>query len=241
MTAYVKIHRAILDFERKRVLWPARWSYKALIEKRNELGTLIFNCEYQNDPSGLEGRILKGEWLKFWDELPPLKELSVYQSWDLAISEEPDADYTACCTFARHRTTGKIYILEWFRDRIDFPSQVAAVQKEYAMAKRLYGRPKSVFIEENAYQKALVQQVRLLGGIPVVGVKTNRNKEEKITAFSPWFENGTVLLKRDGLHVDEFIAEYLQFPEGAHDDMLDALVLGVTKALQGQRYRSRVF
>jgi predicted phage terminase large subunit-like protein len=239
--AIVRVYRAIVDEEQRKVLWEARWTYEMLEAKRRELGTLIFNCEFQNDPSGLEGWLFKSEWLRFYDELPPLKELHVYQAWDLAISEAPDADYTVCCTFARHVPTGRVYVLEWYRDRIDFPTQVRKVRELYEAAARRYGRPRAVYIEENVYQKALVQQVRALGGVPAIGVKTTKNKEERMAAFTPWFENGTILLPSDAPGVDDFIAEYLQFPDAAHDDMLDALELGVTKVVSKARYRSVVF
>lgn len=49
-----------------KVLWPTMYSRKKLEKIKAMQGTIIFNCQYLNDPSGMQGNIFKGEWLKYY-------------------------------------------------------------------------------------------------------------------------------------------------------------------------------
>ena len=49
-----------------------------------------------------------------------------------------------------------------------------------------------------------------------------------MVGLSPHFENGRIRLRRDMRALE---AEYLAFPKGAHDDLLDALEKAVQAAI----------
>lgn len=206
---YTKKYKAIQDDGT--ALWPSRWPLEKLEQRRREMGSLLFNSQYQSDPSGLKGLFFKEDWLRYYDDAPT--GLRVLQGVDPAISESPESDYFVIVTLgvdAEH----EIYLLEVYRDRLDFPSQVKAIQSRAETWK-----PDMLGIEAVAYQRSLSQQVYDLTGLPVVEVKVTKNKLERMAKITPYFEAHHFHVKKSQ---EDFIAEYLQFPRGEHDDIMDA-------------------
>lgn len=207
-------------------LWPERWPLDILLARKKSMGSAGFECQYQGNPTPTEGGTLKREWINHWTtegedkphriyKLPSRDKLQIYQAWDLAISEDPHADWTVGLTLGVDMEGG-LYLLDYVRDHWDFPTQMKKVEEQA----RLW-RPLKIAIESNAYQKALPQALR--GGLlPVVEVKQTKNKIMRIQELAPYFENGTMRISPSQ---DEFLLEYLQFPKGEHEDILDALHL----------------
>jgi len=195
-----------------RVLWPEKWPIEKLLLDRLTIGEVLFEREKQNNPTLMRGQTLKLEWLSYYDAIP--ENSTRVQFWDLAISENPEADWTVCVTLARD-TSNTLYVEDVFRAHLDFPSQCKAISTLYNRFK-----PDMVGVESTAYQRSLAQWVRDNTLIPIREVQQVRNKIERITALGPQFENGRIKLHKSQ---QDFLREYLEFPSGAHDDQLDAL------------------
>ena len=82
-------------------------------------------------------------------------------------------------------------------------------------------------VESNAFQVALPQALRE-GMLPIVQVKQHRDKLWRLMELAPHFENGRIRIHRQ--NHEDLIHEYLQFPKGEHDDILDALHLAFSNA-----------
>ena len=54
--------------------------------------------------------------------------------------------------------------------------------------------------------------------------------------LSAFMEGGSLFLNRDNMHYDDLKRELLQFPEGEHDDMVDALAYGVLEIQKKNKY-----
>jgi len=230
--AYEKLMFPAID-EANNALWPEKWPLEVLLARKKEIGTLAFTSQYLCNPTPQEGAIFKVGWLHYWHELqedptkkifkiPPREKLLVYQGWDLAISENPEACYTVGLTLGVS-DDNHIYILNYERGHWDFPTQIKMVE-----AQNMIWRPEKISIESNAYQKALPQHLRH-GLLPVVEVKQDKNKIVRLTELAPYFENGTI---RIGMNHEDLLQEYLQFPKGEHDDILDALQIAFVASFQ---------
>lgn len=214
------------------VLWPEKWGIRELLMKRYQVGTIYFDREYQNDPSGISGNLLHREWLHFYDRTDIFdhhdtklenitKELIIYQVWDLAIGDSPSSDYTVCITFGVSRDN-KIYVLDIMREHLSFPDQLRKVIELYDEWK-----PILVGIESNTYQAALPEMVLELQIMPIQQIYSSTNKEQRIILGSVNYENGKILLPAWKKITDFFIKEYTDFPKGANDDMIDCMQMGV--------------
>jgi len=213
--------------------WPERWPTPKLLELKGELGSLVFNCQYLNNPSGYEGLIFKGAWLTHYNPLDPnwtvlRKELLVYQGVDPSISESPTANYTAIVTMGVDPRTLDVYLLDVWVDKIDFPKQVKAMREKFEQ-----WHPLKIGVEVVAYQKAL-ERTAYIQGLPVVEVKRATGKLERMIGLSPHFENGRIRLPDPSVvrvpWYDGFVEEYLAFPRGPSPDRLDAFDCAFTVA-----------
>jgi len=220
-----KTYDAIVDEEKKITLFPQKWSWKELMKKKKEITSVFgekwFLKEYRNLPINLLGEIIKPEWIKYYSELP--KDLTIYSGWDLSVGKDIDqGDYTAGITVGVDRQQN-IYIINVFRDRIDFPIRL---RKIVELAK-VY-RPQVIKIEENVFQADTVQMLKRNTALNIKGIKTTKNKIEKFTfELAPLFENGKVFLKKDDPMQEIFRQELLSLPRGSHDDMADAFCLAI--------------
>jgi len=202
-------------------LWPERFNSKRLQETKTDIGSYYFSAMYQQRPQPLGGGLLKLDWIKQYrpDELPNIEDLNVYQGWDLAISTKETADYTVCTTIGvldeKH-----IYVLDWYRDRITFPTQVKLVKK---LAKKW--DPLQIGIESNAYQTALPQELKENSMLPIKEIKQTKDKVTRIQSGLIYFEQGKILLPKKHPELENFTNEYVYFPKGKHDDMLDSMEL----------------
>ena len=204
-------------------LWPERYDLNELERIKYTTGSYWWSAMYQQRPQPPEGGLLKRSWIKQYQpyELPDLEELNIYQGWDLAISTKETADYTVCTTLGISKEK-QIYVLDWYRDRIDFPTQVRVVKK---LAEKW--DPSQIAIESNAYQQALPQQLKKTSMLPIKEVKRTKDKVTRITSAFVHFENGKIILPENHPELDNFINEYVYFPQGKHDDMLDSVELAI--------------
>jgi len=68
--------------------------------------------------------------------------------------------------------------------------------------------------------------------LPIVGVKTTINKVQKFNEqLVPLFENGKVFLREHDQMQEKFWEELCSLPRGSHDDMCDALCIGIKDLL----------
>lgn len=212
-------------------LWPERYDLKELERKKNTTGSYWWSAMYQQRPQPPKGGLLKLSWIKHYQpyELPDLGELDIYQAWDLAISTKETADYTVCTTIGVSKEK-QIYVLDWHRDRIDFPTQLQMVKK---LAHKW--DPLQIAIESNAYQQALPQQLKYTSMLPIKEVKRTKDKVTRISSKFIHFENGKVLLPKDHFEMDNFLNEYTYFPQSKHDDMLDSMELALEITMKPKR------
>jgi predicted phage terminase large subunit-like protein len=227
-----RVHQAILNEQEQQVLWSRYWSYEKLVERRNEIGTLHFNCQYQNDPTGMEGDLLKREWLQYWDKPPP-NRLMRFAGIDPALGE---GDLAAIATLGYNRNSKQGYLLNVWAEKVPFPTLLQTINHYYK--KYRYSR---IYVETNAFQKSLMYQQELRG-LPLVGTQTDKNKERRFISMSSHFESQRILVN-PLLEHSEFYTEWIQFPRSQYDDALDAVEI-VTRRLFGKRqrqpYRSRL-
>jgi predicted phage terminase large subunit-like protein len=210
-------------------LWSSKFPIEILLKIREELGSIIFSMQYQNDISlAKQGKIFRFEWMQFYNnvsELPaPLHQLKIFQGVDLAISERETADYFVIVTIGIV-VTGEIYVLDYFRDRISFK-----VQKETIVLKAAQWQPIRIGIETNQYQRALAQELVRTTTLPIKELDTVKDKVTRAQRRSALFENHKVYLRRD---MTAMVDELCLFPDAPHDDLFDGFDFAITVSEQG--------
>ncbi len=184
-----------------------------------------FMSQYILSPFSVTGSMFNEEWIEYFtpDQWRMVLANCVgYQGWDLAISLEERADYTACATLAHDVTTNKIYILQIFRDKLTPIDQFTAVQRIYQSWNTVLPI-KQITIESDQYQAALAMGLTAATTLPIVESKSRgKRKLDRIGLLGPHFQNKRFAVA-EFMRGGEFIYEYKRFPRGAHEDMLDSL------------------
>jgi predicted phage terminase large subunit-like protein len=117
---------------------------------------------------------------------------------------------------------------------MDFPKQ----REEYKKLSEALGNP-TIYIEEVAYQKALIQQLNDEGLYNVEGVKIDGDKFSRLNLTSHYIKNGTVLFSKTGC--DELIYQLTDFGVERYDDLADAFAILVLKIIENYRSKPASF
>ena len=205
---------------------------KGLLSIKNDLGSVIFGLQYQNNVDLLkEGNIFKWEWIRYYDEIihsdgevyvrrgdPKVKILKKFLGVDLAISEKDTADYTVI-TCVGQGEDKKLYVLDVERGHWTFQRQKDEIIK-------MVGKwnPDRTIVESVAYQKAMVEELKSMGGLKIQDVTPTRDKVSRANMVTGWFENGNIFFGRG---MSGLVDELLLFPDGSHDDQVDSLCYAI--------------
>jgi predicted phage terminase large subunit-like protein len=183
-------------------------------EQRSTMPALVFAQEVLAEFVTFGAGLVKPDML-LAGTAPP--GLPVVLGVDLAISEKQGADYTAIVALSRDPSTGLVYLREVERHRCAFHDVLNTIK---AAAARWH--PTLIAIEQTQYQAAVIQELTRTTHLPVRGIRPDK---DKLTRFMP------LLTRFEQHHVRYDPAtfpawareELLSFPEGQHDDGVDAL------------------
>lgn len=206
--------------ERGSILQPDRESEETLAEIEREMGSAAFSAQYQQEPIPASGVMVKREWLKYYDSLPELGDGGqIVQSWDTASKDGVLNDYSCCVTALVRKK--KVYVLDLFREKLDFPSLKANVVR----LARLWNA-RVLLIEDAASGSQLLQVLRFEEppGVPSPIRRTPTG--DKISRFSGQtarIEGGDLILPREAPWLASLLHELLGFPHAKYDDQVDSL------------------
>jgi len=142
-------------------------------------------------------------------------------SMDEKQARENDTDYWAVAVVAEHPLHAEAYVLDVVRERGQTPAQAA----EW-LAGLLADIPTDqCYIEAVHAQRWFLEDCKEVGLRPIP-IDQERKKEERLMYLSVPFNNGSVKLV-DGVDWGTFEKEWAAFPDGSHDDQLDALEIAL--------------
>jgi predicted phage terminase large subunit-like protein len=201
------------------LLHPAHEPADVLREIKKSMGSMLFSAQYQQAPEPAGGKIIKRKMLKYYHAVEPRPTDRLVLSWDIALSEKEEADYSACVVLLNR---GDLYfVIDVIRGKFPFNELVDKVIE----VKERYGRAASLVIEEGGISYGLIQALRDKH-VNVVDYKPKGDKQERLISQIDLFMGGSVLLPKDAPWLEAFVAELLSFP-GRHDDQVDALAQGL--------------
>ena len=221
-------------------LWPEFWPMKELEALRDELPSHKWNAQYQQAPTSEEGALIKRNWWREWDEKNPPECEFVLQTWDTAFSAKEMSDYSACTTWGVFylpnddgMSVPNLILLDAYKERLEFPD---LKKKAYDMWKAR--EPDAFIIEAKASGLPLIFELRAMGipvqdFTPVRGSKLRPNdKVSRVNAVSDLFASGVVWCPLTRW-AEEVRDECAAFPNGEHDDLVDATVMALMRFRHG--------
>ena len=202
-------------------LWPDRYDIKILEKKRESIGERLFQSIFQQKPIDDTSDFFdmnKIHWFR-----PDMKPIQQVRGWDMASSDSTKADYTAGVPIYLLEDYKSILITDYvygqfgkdtnniIKNQIinDGPDNVSLIETGVAAAGQLV---------YNEWEEQLVgYMIERAMAVP------NNSKADRATPLKNKIYDGEVYIDiKDNELRQIFMDEFKAFPNGAHDDIVDA-------------------
>jgi len=227
------------------VLWPELKPLPALLYDIafGDDAPVIWKRENQNDPAALQGTVFKSDWLTYTDELPgDPSTYTYYAGFDVAVVEDAQAaaegnsDYSALAVLAD--SDSRQYLTHLWHERglsVQDNADWAARKLRSATVGDHSISPSEVRVETNK-APGVAQTLQDDSPYRVRGEDSTGAKEGRLHDLSAEFQRGDLLIVGDSTDRrwrDFEQQEWLQFPNAAHDDRLDAIEIALRNVQTG--------
>lgn len=216
-----------------RLAWPERWGIVEIALKYAEVGQLAFAREYLLDLTAAQGRVLRREWISFFpsEEIDP--SWPVFVGVDYAsVSDKlkhKERDYAAFA-IGRAIPGGGLVLTGGYFGHYTKPESLKILQR----IKEGYPTLQIMKVEtlgkgEEFYNDALLLRDSYGVPLPLSALETHgkASKGERFEDYlGPRFESRRLWVSDDGNDfTEEFVSEWLSFPNGRYDDVIDAVYM----------------
>lgn len=208
-------------------LWPERWPAERLEKRKRRLGGYVWGALYQQRPTDPEGNYFKRSWFNVVaaDRVPAITQ--TVRCWDLAATLEgengnEDPDYLAGVKIGKG-ADGKFYVLHVHAAR----TSAEGVEQTIQQFGHSDGKACAIRIEQegaasgkivkNHFQRMMAGWDCRFTGIP------RGSKFVRSGPFNAACERGDVPIVA-GMWNEPYFEELQAFPNGPHDDRVDASV-----------------
>lgn len=226
------------------VLWPERYDKVAMKRIERSVGPIVWNALYQQTPVPPDGDFFRKEWVKTYTmsrqsdrdcltiETGPGKHVTFFEDEmqtflvaDTAMTTRKENDATAIGVFwitpRRH-----LILKAMYHGRMSGPD----VEKKITDLYRQHGCM-FMAVENRANGTVALQRFQDAGFVakPIQAVT---DKVTRATPLQIMMEQGRVFLPADFPYWDVFYREFLKFPKGRHDDVVDMFAHAATVLTQ---------
>jgi predicted phage terminase large subunit-like protein len=221
--------------------WPWRWTYRALMHEKVNMGTRAYNSEYRNLAFSEDEQFFFPEnyakyhyyyensraYVVYEDMKIPMSDLYVVGAWDIAMGKNKRSDYNAIIIVGKHQPTGLIFVLDEYATKEQPHTLIdVCIEKIKKFNVRIFS------VETiNAYHefyRQLQEKARVEGvyRCRINDVKGHgSSKEQRIESLEPLFHNKSLILNdRHTLLMDQLA----QYPFSDFDDSADCLSMAVS-------------
>ena len=208
------------------ILHPERFTEKFVKEQRETMGEYDFSAQYQQNPKPVGGNLISMNKLHFYQTVNNIKFTKLVFSWDTASKIGVDTSYSVCVLFGIANNIS--YVLDVFRQRLEFPQLVNAVSDFYIRKTAEYAcYDADILIEDASSGTQLIQNLRAIGRSPI-GIKSTTSKEVRFAGITPDIVAGKYLFPcNNRTWWSDFIDELTTFPASSYKDQVDALSQGI--------------
>jgi predicted phage terminase large subunit-like protein len=225
---YKHMHLSAYDYDGKygppgEPIWMTKERLRAA---RARQGERRFSRKYLNDAKDEGGKQLKAEWIKMVSHQEiPWSKLIYFAGLDPATGEAETADpdeYVIC--WGGKAPDGKVYVLG-FKGAREWGILEGTNELIKLNAKMDFRR---VAVESVGFQVAVKQHIWQQSNIRAYKSTTTKDKPTRFENMAIHFEIGRVLVYEQGEGIfgndedENFYDQWIDFPEGRHDDRLDA-------------------
>ena len=202
-------------------LWPEKHDADTL-RRMQAAAPYTFSGQYQQRPSPAAGGVIKPDAMPVIDAIPA-GHIEWIRGWDFAATEQrpgKDPDWTVGAKIGKTQD-GRFIIADITRLRAGPDERDAALVNTAARD----GQSVRINMPQDPGQAGKTQVVyltRALAGYPVTSSPESGDKVTRAEPLAAQINVGNVMMLRAPWN-DDLLAEMRMFPNGAHDDQVDAL------------------
>lgn len=197
--------------------YDAKWAE----ETRNTVGSRVWEALYMGNPFVENGQLVKREWFNFYNKNQcPVVFDSITMSCDLSFGGTK-ADNDPCAIQIWGKVGANHYLLKRIKKRMDFIKTCETIKMLSAQYPNCAMRK---IVERKANGQAVIDSLNnVIGGF--VAYEPKESKESRLNSVLPIIEAGNVWLPSEDIDksINEMVDECVKFPNGAHDDEVDAM------------------
>lgn len=207
------------------------WSEETHLEKRRDMGPYTYAAQILLNPKADALQGFRREWLRYYRTIRK-EDLNWYVCVDAASSKKRGSDSTAMWAIGLGKD-GNYYCVPEVRDRLNLKERgdrLFSLHRAYKPKQVRYEKYGMMADIEHLQSRMETENYRF----SITEVAGQTSKEDRIKRLLPLFEAGRIWMPQSH-HVTDwqrvpvdlvhaFVEEeYMAFPVGLHDDMLDAL------------------
>lgn len=209
-------------------LFPELKSLEFLLERKLAMASVNFEALYQQNPQVVGGEIIKGEWFKYYDILPPMKYRMIYADTAQKTAEHNDYSVFECWGLGHD---GRIYLIDLIRGKWEAPELEKRAplfwNKHKAADAVVLGQLRKMKVEDKSSGTGLVQKIKNENVIPIAGIERTKDKYTRLLDVLGYIESGYVVIPRNEPFTLDFISECEAFTADdthLHDDQVDPMI-----------------
>lgn len=206
-------------------LWTERFSKQEYKDTKKALGTRLWTALYQQHPTPDEGTVLKREWWQYYKAAPAAFD-EIIQSWDCTFKDAESSDYVVGQVWGR--IGANKYLFDQTRGKMNITATIQAIRNMSAK----WPQATAKIVEDKANGPAVIQLLK--GEVPgLIPVNPEGGKIVRAQAVAPQIEAGNVFIPDPSIApwINDFVEETAVFPNGAHDDQVDAMSQALARFL----------
>ena len=180
-----------------------------------------YNAQYLQVPLDDVGKLFPKDKIKFSLSRPPASAMRLIISVDAAGKGDILNDFNSIAVIGRHGPD--YHVLEV----LNFRADITVLLQKIREVRGRWGQSTPVLIESKSNGLAAIQLLRKeMSGI----LETNpvKDKVERALVVKYLFDSENVYFAVRGLVFGEILSQFTQFPHCTHDDIVDAVVQGIT-------------
>lgn len=191
----------------------------------------VWDALYQQNPLPDEGNFFEKGFFNYYSSLPATRSMQIYQAWDFAISEDEASDYTVGACIGQD-SNDSLYILDLKRFKMRDGGYIVDEILDFAQQwnANLLGFEDGQIWRAIEFQfKKRCEERRQYPAFELL--KPLTDKMVRASPLRGRMQLQKVYFNRQASYFTDMQKELLHFPQGKHDDIVDALSWAVRLTL----------
>ena len=212
-------------------LCPERLPLEEIETYKNDPFT--YNAQYLQVPLDDIGNLFERHKLIISQDRPALQSLRLVISVDAALKSDSRSDFNAISVIGTNGVD--YYVMEVLNFHADVTNLCAKIRE----LRRRYGNNVPILFEAKANGVAAAQILRReMSGI--LETSPTKDKLQRANLVKYLFDSMNVKFTLRGFVWSEVQSQFIQFPHGQHDDIVDSVVQGITFLQTRERHMQNV-